>query len=430
MTAPTAIAIGIELEFMVAQHKHSSSKTSKSSSSDGRWAFDAPPSTAITELQGSGLSPWADLACVLKVCETVASEGHPVACYHEQKSHPQNPIMKNVPKDAIIAAEGQRGLRVWNKKAAVKTSTAVSRSGYWLVVRESDIAADMRLRPVNVSPRGYNWFATGINSPIIYSQKDLQEGLPKLRKILTTLQNNVMIWLNSKCGLHIHVGDITRPLDLDMTKRVVSLVYLLESPLLLQLCHKVRHTSSHAAMICEASRLVSEDIWPANPLVGEGTVHLKGLEDLMERIKRRGRVNSHTHRTLERIWSEPSLASLRVVLRRHQGTGISSQCGLAISEQDTIVFRYPEASFDTAYITRWAILVRHIFSLATRPIEEFTELLCRVYELVTRDEQPGWPSVLATLGFSVHPDEWRDRIKEYRHGLHDLDGQPILPVVK
>ena len=425
MAAHSSISIGIELEFMVAQYEN---ENTSRSDRDDRWACHPPPSNHILDMLGANPSPWAHPTCIIKVCETVATRGYPVGCFHPTVPHPQNSISKNVPPGSLIQVEDQRRLRVWNKRACPSQTAPPSRFDYWVVVREGNIAHNVMFGPLRTTPEGYNWVGMELNSPIFTGPTELDEGISKLRQVLDELRGNLKIWINSNCGLHIHVGDSDKDLSLDVVKRVASLVYLLEEPLLLNLCHSIRQTSPHAAMISLDSRIAKEP-WPGLiELDGEAGMHIKELRNLKQLLKNRPKAGSKTINAIHRIWAEPTISNLRAALRKHvQGGGPSSRCGLSISEFNTIEFRYPEASFDTEFISRWAMLVRHIFSIAMRTPSAFGEILYRVYELVTRPETPRWPALSAAIGFNVHSDKWQDRMRMYKYELHDLDAQPILP---
>ncbi|CAM1505765.1 Fc.00g114020.m01.CDS01 [Cosmosporella sp. VM-42] len=428
MAAPSSITIGIELEFMVAQYQH---ERVRQSDQDDRWACDPPPRNRLSNVQSSDPAPFADSACILKVCETMAADGFPVGCFHALEPHRQNPITSNAPSDSVIQVQGQRCLRVWNKESEPSQESASSRFDYWIVVREGHITHELAFKPIRTTPKGFNWFATEINSPIFLGTAEFDQGLPKLRQILASLRENLKIWMNSKCGLHIHVGDGGKELNLDVAKRVVSLVYLLEKPLLFDLCHSTRRTSSHAAMISTESRIAKEQ-WPGlTELEGEGAELVKKLRDLQQCLKSRPQATSKNINAIHRIWAEPTISSLRAALRKHNHAGgPSSRCALNISEFNTIEFRYPEATFDTDLINRWALLVRHIFAIAMREPSKFADVLERVYEMITRNSPPGWAAQLAAIGFNVHCDSWRDRMNKYKYELHDLDAQPILPKVE
>jgi hypothetical protein len=98
-----------------------------------------------------------------------------------------------------------------------------------------------------------------------------------------------------------------------------------------------------------------------------------------------------------------------------------------VSKYDTVEFRYPESTFDVDFISGWADLVRHLYAVAMKPETEFIRILRRVYELVTRDEMPGWVTMMSAIGFETDVNRWQRRLNEYRSTLSNLDKQGILP---
>lgn len=428
MSTPSSVSIGIELEFTVAQH---ADKDAKASPKDSRWICDPHPEDLLEDMQSPNPSPFADSVCIMKVCETIAARGFPVACYLPPEPIPQNPITMKVPRGCIIQMQGHRDLRVWNKRSSFfQRGPKPSRFDYWVVDREIHITMGMISRPLKSAPKGYNWYGTEISSPIFVGPSELQEGLPQLRQILTTLRDNIVLWTTSKCGLHIHVGDSGKELELDVIKRAVSLVYLLEQPLLAELCHPIRRKSLDGFYISLDSGLAKE-MWPArSELEGEGAVHIEELKRLVKRLKNRNDNIEKFYQSMHRIWFSSNMFTLRRSLRKFtQNGGTPPRCGLYISDYETIEFRYPEASFDVEFINRWAMLCRHIFGIALRSPEEFGDIFYRVFELVTQAHVPSWQTMMGAIGFTVHPDKWNERIKKYDKELKDLDAQPIVSEV-
>lgn len=431
MATPASVTIGIEIEFMIAQHYN---KTTQSKKREDRWACDPPTPDPVTDILKNEPIPWADTVCILKTCETIAERGYPVGCFFPENAHPQNAIVKDAPANSIIQAQGSRRLRVWNKRTGLFQTGTSSRFDYWCIVREGHISTDLMFKPIRTTPRGYKWVPLEINTPIFTGPLELEQGLPQLRNILTLLREKLVIWQNHKCGFHIHVGNGGRELELDTVKRVVSLVYLLEQPLLSNLYHPSRHTHQNVTMISTGSQLVKEANPPLADLTEEGATIMAELGDLKARLKSRVRTCDPIHAILHRIWAIPNIATMRRKLRKYSQDGGSSPRGaLYPSEYNTIEFRYPEASFDLEFIHRWASLVRHIFGLALRSRAAFGEMLCMIFEMVTRKqgETVSWPALSAAIGFTaVHPDKWKARVKAYARELYDLDDQGILPRVE
>lgn len=426
MSTPSSVSIGIELEFTVAQH---ADKVTQASPKDSRWICDPPSEDHLEDGQGVNPTHFTHSACMMKVSETVAALDLPVACFFPPEPHPQNPVTLNIPRGSILHVEGQRDLRTWNKQPALDSKP--SRFDYWTVNREFSITTDLVCNPVKTAPQGYNWIGTEISSPIIVGPSELQKGLPQLKEIMTALRNNIVLWTTSGCGMHVHVGNGGPDLDLDTIKRVVSLVYLLEQPLIAEVCHPIRRTALGGFFISKESSIAKEQGHADAELEKEGAVHIQKLKELTERLKNCNGNLQKFYQAMHRIWSSPSVYALQRGLRKFtQNGGRPPRGGLYVSEYGTIEFRYAESSFDVEFATRWAMLCRHIFGIALRPREEFDEVFYRVFELVTQARVPSWQTMMGAIGFTVHPDKWNERVHKYSEELKDLDDQPILSKIE
>ena len=104
----------------------------------------------------------------------------------------------------------------------------------------------------------------------------------------------------------------------------------------------------------------------------------------------------------------------------------TTRCALVVSKYNTLEFRYPESTFDVDFISSWADLVRHLYAVAMKPQAEFLQIVRRVYELVTRDQVPGWLVMMGAIDFPQDASRWR-RLNEYVGSLSNLDKQGVLP---
>ncbi|KAK2698959.1 hypothetical protein QWA68_003134 [Fusarium oxysporum] len=161
---------------------------------------------------------------------------------------------------------------------------------------------------------------------------------------------------------------------------------------------------------------------------GEGAALVEALGEVMRQLHWRKKVDRGLLGSMKRLWSETSLASLGIALRKFDEGSLhtTTRCALVVSKYDTIEFRYPESTFDVDFIAGWADLVRHLYAVAMRPQVEFHQILCRVYELVTRDQMPGWSAMLGAIGFQGDASRWQRHINEYGDTLSNLDKQGIL----
>ncbi|KAF4966212.1 hypothetical protein FSARC_6097 [Fusarium sarcochroum] len=415
MTTPNSICVGIELEFMVALQIPNSGVVAD----ETRWAC---PSSAAT-FQGLVTGDFKDIepSCTHKVCESIASDGVPVSC---NLNPPQPSSPAQIPGSSILPLTDDSGhMRVWNKGAK---AGPVSKTDFWFVVPERHISNDCVSKSGKTPSNKYDWFGTELNSPILTRPEEFSQGLPTLRKCLTAVQSKMVVGLNSGCGLHLHVND-AGSMKLQTALRVASLVWLLEDSLLYPLCHPFRSTSPYSARVSVESKIAMEKGEPA--VYGEGAALVQALLELMGQLKGRKKVDMGLVGAMKRLWSEPDLVSLGLALRKFDEGPMhtTSRCALVVSKYETLEFRYPESMFDVDYIAGWADLVRHLYAVALKPQAEFHQILCRVYEHVTRDQMPGWSAMMGAIGFKTEVNRWQRRLNAYSGSLSNLDKQGILP---
>jgi hypothetical protein len=414
MTAPNSICVGIELEFMVALQIPNSDVVA----GETRWAC----ASSTTTYQALVMGNYSDIqpSCIHKVCESIASNGVPVSCNLNSPS--SSPAQ--IPGTAVLPLTDNSGhIRVWNQG---NMTGPVSQCDFWFIVPEHHITKDCVSKSGKTPSDKYDWFGTELNSPILIRSEEFSQGLPTLRNCLATVQNTMVVGLNSGCGLHLHVNDAGR-MELPTALRVASLVWLLEDALLYPLCHPFRSTSPYSARVSVESRIANKE---DEPIVhGEGARLVQALQEIMDHLNWRKNVDRKLVGAMKRLWSEGSLTSLGIGLRKsNEGPQhTTTRCALVVSKYDTVEFRYPESTFDVDFISGWADLVRHLYAVAMKSETEFIRILRRVYELVTRDEMPGWVTMMSAIGFETDVNRWQRRLNEYRSTLSNLDKQGILP---
>jgi hypothetical protein len=236
----------------------------------------------------------------------------------------------------------------------------------------------------------------------------------------------MVVGLNSGCGLHLHVNDAGN-MKLNTALRVTTMVWLLEDTLLYPLCHPFRSSSPYSARISTESKIAREDgepvLWPENEVL------IHALHEAMVQLSWRKKVDKGLLGAMRRLWSEPNLASLGVALRKFDEgmEHTTTRCALVVSKYNTLEFRYPESTVDVDFIAGWADLVRHLYAVAMKPQAEFNQIICRVYELVTRDQVPGWSAMMGAIGFRTDISRWQRHLDAYQGSLSNLDKQGILP---
>ncbi|KAF5628257.1 uncharacterized protein FTJAE_8874 [Fusarium tjaetaba] len=415
MLIPQSICVGIELEFMVAlQIPNSDAVTGET-----RWSCPTTPEAFLGLVMGD----YKDIepSCIHKVCELIASSGVSVSCSLIPPS-PSSPA--HIPGTTILPLTDNSGdIRTWNN---VSVGGPVSKSDFWYIVPERHITRDCVSKSGMTPSNRYDWYGTELNSPILTRPEEFSQGLPTLRKCLAAVQGDMVLGLNSGCGLHLHVNE-AGSMQLETALRLASLVWLLEDSLLYPLCHPFRSTSPYSARISVESRIAMERGEPT--VYGEGAALVEALGEVMRQLHWRKKVDRGLLGAMKRLWSENSLVSLGIALRKFDEGSLhtTTRCALVVSKHDTIEFRYPESTFDVDFIAGWADLVRHLYAVAMRPQVEFHRILCRVYELVTRDQMPGWSAMLGAIGFQGDVSRWQRHINEYGDTLSNLDKQGILP---
>ncbi|GJN84279.1 hypothetical protein PLIIFM63780_007835 [Purpureocillium lilacinum] len=408
--------IGIELEFMVAFHDQ---EIKRSKPKDDRWPDGRTLLVSENDIYGNK-------ACQKAVCAVLASIGLPTARIGDADAVVDDPDHSDLP-DKVVAVGGKRQLRIWNPVSA-GTGGKEAQFNYWFVTHEASIVSAVNERAITV-PAGYRWYSAEITSPILADQEELDGGLPTLRKALASIQNDVKVWLNSECGLHIHVSPLDAELDIVVARRLAALVFLLERPLLLQLCHAGRSKAAHARLISSDSDIAKN---PA-PSVGLSAPYLEEVIELrrmLDKAKGRCEDEQRTFQAVCSILSEHDCKSLGERLRVPKaGGGDGGKCTLAMSKFGTLEFRYPESSFDVDYISCWVNVVRRLFAIAAAPDAEYAAKLCEIYELATRDVRMGWINFATAIGLDDQASVFKKRIKRYDGDLKDLDKPTILPRV-
>ncbi|KAM6532842.1 hypothetical protein FALCPG4_005891 [Fusarium falciforme] len=416
MSIPASVCVGLEVEFLVAI------STVGTPPGEGRWICLA----SKKDVDGLAISDFRPMEapCILKVCQVMASGGAPVGCN-------DMPLLKPSPgqvsgSSLVQLTKTREDIRVWNKEATESTSGTVAPSNYWFVVPERHLTQDCVSKSSKTPSVKYAWFGTEINSPILTRPREFSRGLPTLRRCLKGIQDNMVVGLNSGCGLHLHVNDAGN-MKLQTALRVVTLVWHLEDTLLYPLCHPHRSQSAFSMRVSVESSIAMEKGEPS--VSGEGAALIAVLTGLMEKFKGRKKVDKKLVGAMKRLWAQPDLTSLGLALRKFNEGPVhtTTRCALVVSKYNTLEFRYPESTFDADFISCWTDLVRHLYGVAMKPQADFNRVLCRVYDLATRDQMPRWGDMMAAIEFKTNIGRWQMRLEQYTNNLKDLDSQGILP---
>ncbi|POR36701.1 Uncharacterized protein TPAR_03095 [Tolypocladium paradoxum] len=417
--------IGIELEFMVATLEGGKKSTKHK---DSRWP-DSPNNQHITDngIYGNNL-------CQQVVCHALASCGLPTARVAEANALQDDPdSVEDQPHRVINIGNGTRQYRIWNPDKA-GTGGKEEQFNYWFVTHEASVTSDIEGGPIKPPP-GYRWYAVEVNSPIISSREELNEKLPTLRRALSSIRNNVKVWLNSECGFHIHVSPADGDLGLLVARRLAAMVFLVEQSLLLKLCHPSRQKSVYTRAISTDSKIAVDAALAA----GSEADPVHGTElnvvSAFRTAKKQGVSSDEPRifRALCAILAAPDMESLAEKLRAPKKESSAApdagKCGLAISNFGTVEFRYPEATFDVDFLSLWVDLVREIFTWAAAPEKIYRVKLCDLYALAADSMKLGWIHWLHALELYEQAEFCKKQVSRYSGDLKDLNKGGILPRV-
>ncbi|KAH7161627.1 hypothetical protein EDB81DRAFT_925208 [Dactylonectria macrodidyma] len=434
MAIPPSISLGVEVEFLTAQFRDDRQPDDDLHS---RWACGPPSESPYETASPEGPHYWAEMSSVLESCKAIADTGLPTACPYPSEPDALSPIIKDAKcasANPVLKCSNGTSIRTWNNNAVQSSARAGSQAGYWFMTRERHISVDVRRIPGKSPSTKYHWHGTELNSPVLILPIEFDNKLPSLKRCLNAIQNNMKIALNESCGLHLHVNDNGK-LNLDTAKRVACLVLLLEDPLFYQISHPSRGRSPFSVRISKDSKAVLEK--GAIPkLKGDGAFQITALSALADKLEGRWKVNKKIIEAMKRIYAQPDRESLRNILKKFNEGPVHTtrRCGLVVSCNDTIEFRYPASTFDTDYIAAWGQLVRHIYGLAMKPANEFSHIICHVYDVVTRggtaawDKPARWEDAMEAIEFrDVGHSEWSRWIEEFNGKLKDLDKQGPMP---
>ncbi|KAI9158079.1 Cell wall mannoprotein 1 [Paramyrothecium foliicola] len=267
-----------------------------------------------------------------------------------------------------------------------------------------------------------------ISTPI-FPQNELAAGLPQLSQLVAALgrhENDIVA--DKACGLHIHVG-LQSGMTLLFAKKLVTVVLLLERPLLLDLVPVSRSDSTWAGSITTESML------------GKRTVSPHWIDDTLKRpnssmaplvtftstdIKPAAWNDSKPQEfqdTVRLFWEANSLENMSRFLRR---SGVT-KLGLAMSLRDnssgphfeggpsTFEFRYPQMSFHLPFIRNWVAISCRIAEIAALDHAGFRRKTKEIVNILNDQSGPQLrEGLLTAIGLEDQLPEWRAEIQRYK----------------
>lgn len=225
---------------------------------------------------------------------------------------------------------------------------------YWLIKDEDDLWGDEQ-----------GWVAAKCSSPILSHPQATNDA----RKALTSIQasTNGRVMVNHRCGYHIHVsqgGDI----GLEFTRRVTTLVFLLENHVLFPLVHPSRQEQN--GPLATTSTFSTLRSSPGNAKeISAGFLQLPGTVR-----------NEHGHK-LRHLWTADNMDELQQLLLAIPRCYTKTALALKVhehpddSETWTLEFRHAQASFELGFFQAWMNLVVAICQLAMLPSDNFAAQL-------------------------------------------------------
>lgn len=405
-----AIKIGIELEFLVA-YCSTKKVRHRQDTRDRRWPESGPAAVDTDDFRQRS---FANEECLYKVCHVLASHGLPVACALRSEMDIQRGI--SIFGGQVVALEGGSFL-VWNPIQASR-----SRFQYWFITHELSITGDMTNDPPSQTPKGYSWFCIEINSPIIDNTVEIEHGLPTLSAAIEELRRQMKIYINEKCGMHIHASPLNGTLTHDIARGVAALTFLLERSVLYRACHPFRSTHGYCQPMSEMSRIGQGD-HEFDVLDAFSTICMNEIREVKTNMHSAVENEQSIFDNICTLLAQQSLDTLS------EGIQNSAKCkmGLSMSQFSTIEFRYPEGNLDIEFIWFWVSLVRALFDTAMLPRDQFATRLAEVYRLAVSTDRTSPDQWLDTLGLA---NRWKAyfsrRMALYRSG-DSLNRRGILP---
>ncbi|KAK5988455.1 hypothetical protein PT974_09938 [Cladobotryum mycophilum] len=294
--------------------------------------------------------------------------------------------------------------------------------------------------PWNPDTGGVTCYSLELSTPI-FDSAELKAGVPRLAKVVSALRGmKHRLTANTQCGLHIHVGPGGGGMKLDVAKKVVTLTYLLERPLLSALCHPKRKQAAFYKPLymrsagMRTARMRREQKRPLTAECKEllehfpytlqtlkpGGWNMKQPADLLEVLRM-----LWDAKTLPQLWggivdSSEHKGSLAIVFRDQEGNPAKEMKPKAANYEDkpsTFEFRYPQMGFDTIFVRNWAEIVCRIVEIGTLEKGSFK---AKVTEIVaTLEACEGKDTIgpmLQCLGLKNQIPQWSEQLQRYDAG--------------
>lgn len=278
--------------------------------------------------------------------------------------YPENPLRALAPRGSMPL----NNTRIFgNPDNFVDKTSRNSIFRYWLTKFEQHLSQDERYS---------QWITTELNSPILREEAVYSTGFSDLDTALTTIHSayDEAPHITDSCGLHVHLG-VETDMTLPYAKRVVSLAFVLDRPLLFPLCSPGRKRV-HRPIVRNSDLGSSNDTFSEEyELMDEILDHLpKSLLDAETRV-------------LARMWAAESFHALQLLTEYDSkryggfpGTAFKSySSGSGLHNVYTIEFRHAQASFRRSFVQNWSRIVLAIGRVALLPADRFKAAMDRIW---------------------------------------------------
>lgn len=291
----------------------------------------------------------------------------------------------------------------------------------------------------NVKGSSGFWEGMEVTSPVLTSRGELARGMPSVRKFIRGLrEGQTPIAINDTCGLHVHAG-YGEGMTLLRAKKIVSLVMLLEQPLLLPFCAPSRLGGMYCSAVSSHSCLADMDAeyeaaYRSAAEAGEERKTLENNREFEAHIPApaffsRNRWNHNNavgiYNAIVSVWACHSLMQLQTRLM----CDMDQRGGLALclrqthgahlddghdGSPSTVEFRYLQGTLDEKLLVHWVGVIEAILQNASLDAVGFHALLKAILETLGNGRRVVWSEMLGQLGIGGQTSFWVAQMMKYK----------------
>jgi hypothetical protein len=280
-----------------------------------------------------------------------------------------------------------------------------------------------------VPPGSSGWCGLEIATPV-KPLSSLRQRPSDLQRFLGHIRNwNADVAVTPLCGLHVHVGQSGDGITLETAKRMVTLVALLEVPLLMKLVSPERTDSKFFCPITYLSVLMNRiTLAQLQADANLSNVLPTGFDTLKYWASNGGRLGPF----ISHIWQCQSLREIKDALKRYDTSG---KCSLELklrypADNDggilqpdprkcSFEFRYPQGSFCEDFVEMWVSITTCIMAICreNNPVT-YRNVLTNVFRALEKGQgqDDGIPDLLHALGLGGRVNNWTQLLDEIHDG--------------